>query len=210
MRSLNTVLTFLVFTLTNSACTSQNTPGIDTAATNFPNDKTLSKERLLAEIPENWNRILTNKNSSLRLTEYVPPDSDESSWTEKLSLESFSQTSLPDPLELLDGMAITQQKACEKFTDTNTFSGYENSYPTAVRLFNCDKDKLTRMRKISLIKAIQGSENVYVISRSMRLGEQQSNLSEAQILQSIARWSRYLKAISVCELGNEQHPCPTP
>ena len=168
----------------------------------------LSREKLLLSPPSGWNLIQHNENTSIRLTEYVPPDSDASNWTEILTIEAFTQQPLPDPIQLLNSIAETQETACDKFTGLSTFSGYENGYPTSVQLFNCDKDQLTQMHQISLIKTIQGTEHFYVISRLMRLGEQQSKISEDRISQAIGRWSAYLGAVSLCDSESSDHPCP--
>ncbi|MBV1906198.1 MAG: hypothetical protein KUG75_08970 [Pseudomonadales bacterium] len=169
-----------------------------------------NSEQLFANIPENWNLMHNNQKANIRLVEYAPPDSNETNWTEKLTLESFAQQPLPDPIQLLDSMAEQQLEACDNFVGRITFSGYENGYPASVRLFNCKNDKLTQMQKISLVKAIQGNENFYVISHIMRLGEQQIDISEERLSGVIARWSAHLGAISVCDTQTTEHPCPLP
>ena len=165
-------------------------------------------EHLLAAVPEAWKVINTKQYPSMRLVELVPPDSDSSSWTEKLDIESFNTQPLPDPIQFMDTMEQSFQLACTQFDSQVTFSGYENNYPTSVRLFNCNKDKLTQMHKIVLVKAIQGKQNFYVVSRELRLGEQQKDLAEDVIQKTIARWSSYLALISVCDTNTIQHPCP--
>ncbi len=165
-------------------------------------------EQLLAAVPEAWTAINTQQYTSMRIVELVPPDSDVSSWTEKLGIESFNTRPLPDPIQLLDTMQQNLKHDCTQLNSRVTYSGYENNYPTSIRLFNCNKDKLTQMQKIVLVKAIQGNQHVYVVSREMRLGEQQQNISEDEIQQTIARWAAYLSTTSVCDSINSQHPCP--
>ena len=165
-------------------------------------------EQLLAVVPEAWKVINTKQYTSMRIVELVPPDSDASSWAEKLGIESFSTNPLPDPIQLLDTVQQNLKHDCMQLESQVTYSGYENNYPTSVRLFNCNKDKLTQMRKIFLVKAIQGNKHVYVVSREMRLGEQQQNISAEVIQNTVARWSTYLSTISVCDSSHPQHPCP--
>jgi len=165
-------------------------------------------EQLLAAVPQAWIVISTKHYASMRLVELVPPDSSSSNWAEKLGIESFNTLPLPDPIQFMDTMEQSFQRSCTKSESQVTFSGHENNYPTSVRLFNCNKDKLTQMHKIVLVKAIQGTENFYVVSREMRLGAQQKDLSGDVIQQTIARWSSYLATISVCDTNNPQHPCP--
>ena len=174
----------------------------------FANAVFADGEQLLAAVPQGWKLINTKQYASMRLVELVPPDSDPSNWAEKLGIESFNTLPLPDPIQFMDGMSQSFQLDCTQSESQVTFSGHENNYPTSVRLFNCNKDKLTQMHKIVLVKAIQGRENFYVVSREMRLGEQQKNLAEDVIQQTIARWSSYLATISLCDTNSSQHPCP--
>ena len=165
-------------------------------------------EQLLAAAPEAWKVTNTKQYTSMRIVELVPPDSNTSSWAEKLSIESFSTNPLPDPIQLLDTKQQNLKYECEQLESRVTYSGYENNYPTSIRLFNCNRDKLTQMQKILLVKAILGNEHVYIVSREMRLGKQQENISPEVIQKTVARWSTYLSTISVCDSSHQQHPCP--
>jgi len=174
----------------------------------FTKSVVAESEQLLAAVPQAWKVINTKQYAFMRLVELVPPDSGPSSWAEKLGIESFSSLPLPDPIQFMSTMEHSFKLACTQIDSQVTFSGHENNYPTSVRLFDCNRDKLTQMRKVILVKAIQGKENFYVVSREMRLGEQQKNLSEESIQTIIARWSSYLATISVCDSNSSQHPCP--
>lgn len=167
-------------------------------------------EQLLADAPANWQQSFRTEAPGIRMVEYVPPDSDPKAWTDKVSFESFSGTPLPDPIELLTSIANDQRKTCEKFADHETFSGFENGYPTSVRLFVCNVNPLTKKGQLTLVKTIKGDQNFYVITRARRTDaiEQQPDGEIPTEAKTIAEWSLYLHAISACNTADSAHPCP--
>ncbi len=167
----------------------------------------VNAEHLLADVPEGWLKVYESLLDTQRMVEYVPEGSSGDNWQEKISFESFSHKPLPDPIDLVTSIARDQKETCEGFEDHNTFSGYENEYPTSVRLLVCKNDKLTHQGQVTLIKTILGEDNFYVITRARRIppiAEEASGLSA----EDMALWSLYLRAISVCDPGRENHPCP--
>lgn len=144
------------------------------------------------------------------MVEYVPPDSDPKEWTDKVSFESFSDSPLPDPIELLASIATDQRKTCNKFSDHETFSGLENGYPTSVRLFVCDVNPMNGKGQLTLVKTIKGDQNFYVITRARRTAPMQPDADGTIPAESktIAEWSLYLRAIGACNTADPKHPCP--
>lgn len=144
------------------------------------------------------------------MVEYLPEDPGDNDWIEKVSFESFTAKELPDPIEFVTGIAADQADACKNFEHFNILSAQENGYATSVRFMVCPENGLIGMGQITLIKAIQGNDRFYVITRAKRVpiaaeGESAKPISDAEM----AIWSTYMRAISVCdaELG-EVHPCP--
>jgi hypothetical protein len=166
-------------------------------------------ERLLAQPPDGWSAIFASKRPGVRIAEYIPPGESAEEWTEKLSFESFGGEPLPDPIGLLVEIARDQQATCNGFSDHNTFSGLENGYPTSVRLFVCRNNPVTQRGQITLIKAIQGSQHVYVITRARRVPPIESDAVLPMAHEDMAEWSSYLQAISLCDTADEAHPCPS-
>jgi hypothetical protein len=168
-------------------------------------------EQLLASAPEGWRQVFRSERAGTRLVEFVAPDSPLDEWTEKLAFESFGGTPLPDPADMLARLARDQSETCPRFSDHATFDGEENGYAVAVRLFVCGEDPLTRSAQVTLIKAIRGEENVYVITRARRLPPIAAD-AEAPALptETMAEWSLFMRAITVCEVGDAEHACPPP
>lgn len=168
-------------------------------------------EQLLADAPANWKQTFRTDGPGIRMVEFAPPDADPKDWADKVSFESFSGTPLPDPIELLTSIAEDQRKTCDKFTDHETFSGFENAYPTSVRLFVCPVNRLTNKGQLTLVKTIKGDQNFYVITRARRTAPIQLDADGKMPAEAktIAEWSVYLRAISACNTADTTHPCPT-
>lgn len=165
-------------------------------------------ERLLAAAPEGWTAVFAANRPGVRIAEYVPPGDTADTWTEKLSFEAFGGEPLPDPIGMLVEIARDQQATCNGFADHNTFSGFENGYPTSVRLFVCRNNAITKRGQITLVKAIQGRERVYVITRAQRVPPIESDAMLPIAQEDMAQWAQYARAISLCDSASEAHPCP--
>lgn len=181
----------------SGAAESDGTPSTATSA---------GGERLLAAPPEGWKEVFNSDNPGLRMVEFIPDGQVNATWQEKISFESSSGKPLPDPIAFLEGLSVDQSGTCDGFESFTTFSGFENGYPTTLRLMVCKNSDIINQSQVTMLKAIQGEENFYVISRAQRappLADDAEPLSEAEI----AGWSLYMKAISLCD-GSPEHPCP--
>ena len=167
-----------------------------------------SPERLLAAPPSGWRQSFRTEGPGIRMVEFVPEQTNADEWTEKVSFESFSDPPLPDPIELLKSIADDQRKACKKFSDHDTFSGVENDYPTSVRLFVCRVNPLNNQGQLTLVKTIRGDSHFYVITRAKRVPPIESDGDMPIPPATMAEWSVYLRAITVCNDTDPRHPCP--
>jgi len=163
-------------------------------------------ERLIASPPMNWQRVYQVNNQTLRLSDFIPPDEEPSSWTTKLSFESHLADQIEiDPLDLLKIDTDSAQKNCTATQQFNIYAGYENNYEAAVQLLLCTENINRGMGEIALIKAIRGNEHYYVIRLIRRIPPFQPGEHELED-EEIAAWSRYLSRIYVCD-DSDTHPC---
>jgi hypothetical protein len=160
-------------------------------------------EYLNTEIPIGWQQVLSSTNPNLRISEYLPSDSAEE-WVQKLSVEAMSGKPLPDPLEFVDSWAYDQSTLCDQFRDHTIFSGFENGYPSVVRMLVCGKNKRTGKPLVTMIKVIRGNQSLYTITRIWRL--QTLPLAKSDI----AGWSNALSKTIACNPHLPAHPCPEP
>ncbi len=169
----------------------------------------LTQEQLLADPPVNWQQIFQSDRPGGRMAEFIPDDSPADGWKEKLVFESFTGDPLPQPGELIGQIAADQQATCEKLTDTQTFSGVENGYPTSVHLLVCYVNKLTNQGQVTLIKAIRGDAHFYTVTLAARTQAMELDNELPLPPAIVAEWAAYLSAISVCNPSAVAHPCPS-
>jgi len=194
-------LATLLAACTDSASTGQTVPS--------PNAATppATEETLLLQAPPAWLRIEGQSSEAFRLAEYVPAGQDKDDWNDRLFIEANALKPLPDPINFLETMGEALKKECTGFNHTNIHSGFENGYPTSVRLLICNKSNVTARSEVSIIKAIQGEDFFYVVSRARRsdaLQNDQSPLTNKEM----GEWSLYMRSIKVCDPRTDKHPCP--
>ena len=164
-------------------------------------------ETLLLQTPPAWLQVTAQTSDAFRLAEYVPAGQSREEWLDKLFVESNTLKPLPDPLGFLEAMGKELTTECEGSSDANIHSGIENGYETSVRLLICNKNLESARGEVTLIKAIRGTDNFYVISRARRseaLQNEQSPLSSEEM----GEWSLYMRSIKLCDPRSAEHPCP--
>jgi len=195
----------------------------------------VSGEVLLADPPAGWVESGTLTSPLLRMAEYVPVDQLEaepanprgdsevaagssetfeagraagSTFTlDRVTFEAQGGDPLPDPIDFVLALGRDLAMRCEEFTEFNIMSGKENNYATSVRLLICPKYRERSQGEVMMVKAIQGRDYFYTITRGRRLP---AFAADKQVLtaRTMAEWSTYLKAIGVCDPRRPEHPCP--
>jgi hypothetical protein len=165
-------------------------------------------EVLLAATPPGYTIGLQNKTEKVIAKHLYPPGETPAKWTEKLSVVAFP--------ELIDHTPTQFQKAvqgpsesCKNGKVISTSVGQESGYAYALWSETCQASAptsastgaATGTTEFRLNKAIQGRDNLYLITKSFEFTP-----SEAQIEQSRA----YLSSITVCDAKQSGQPCPTP
>lgn len=167
-----------------------------------------SKEQLLIAIPDKWKRIYTLNTTQTRLVDFVRQEETAEDWRTKLSVESYSLRDISgDPIALLMSEAQSDMNRCNFVQHFNIYAGFENGYPSAVRLFMCGENAFTGLGEVKLVKVIQGTDNLYSIRILRRIAP--FEVSDPDFSdKDIANWSRFLSQVSLCD-ASALHPCPT-
>jgi hypothetical protein len=169
--------------------------------------QTQSPEQLIATAPDKWNLVYQMNNSSSRLSDYVPPGETDESWSTKLSFESFRDMVDMDPIQILLAEAANDNEHCKFIQHFSLYSGYENNYPSSVRLFFCGENTFVNKGEIKMVKAIQGDDYFYLIKILKRVDPFETN-QPGFAKEEIAVWSSYLRNITLCNSKKADHPCP--
>lgn len=164
-------------------------------------------ERLLVSPPPDWNRVYEFNNDQTRLAEFVPAGERATEWQSKLFLESHAGMRDTDPIEILLAEASRLQENCTFVQQFNLFSGLENGFPTSVRLVMCGENEPVGEGEVSIMKAIQGDNYLYVIRLVRRVEPFEINAPDVE-REEIAAWSEFFSRIKVCSDGSGEHACP--
>ena len=99
------------------------------------------------------------------------------------------------------------EETCTFVQHFNLSTGLENQYPTSVRLVFCGENRATDSGEISIMKAIQGNDFLYLLRLNKRVAAFEDASSEVN-QQEVGSWSSYLSRIKLCDASREEHPCP--
>ncbi len=137
----------------------------------------------------------------------APDAQDRPARLDRLTIESLSGDPLPDPIDFVLSLSRDLALRCEGFSDFNIMTGMENNYATSVRLLVCPRYKGQPLGEVLMIKAIQGREYFYTVTRGRRLPAFEAG-EQPLTAQTTAEWSAYLKSVGVCDPRWPEHPCP--
>ncbi|MGI9325931.1 MAG: hypothetical protein ACR2PZ_11975 [Pseudomonadales bacterium] len=170
---------------------------------------TPNEEQLYLIPPKGWTLSAASNRERFRSARYLRDPA--ALQLESLTFEYMDPTDMPDPISFLESMAAEQNERCESFSSVAISSGLENGYPSAVRLLRCPRRKVNRASTVSLAKAIAGQDGYYLVvfeknanSSRGEDGWKSDHVSE----EDMARWSLYLRQVTVCDPRTQEHPCP--
>jgi hypothetical protein len=194
--------------LTLAACADRAEQGAERVATTEPAGPATG-ELLIAAPPTGWVEVSALNEDKLRIAQYTDPANLTPDQVDSVRFESQAGAPLPDPIDFVLGVREELRQNCEGFRDFPISAGYENGYPTAVRLLLCRAQGDPKRGLVRLVKAIQGQEHFYVVSRSRSSAPFEAG-SEPMTEDEMAVWSSWIRAIRVCDTRDPDHPCPTP
>ncbi len=163
-------------------------------------------EQLLFGPPAGWQAAVNISTPHFRRAVFVPTNSPASADTSELIvIEGFPTAGITatqsDPLEYLQALGEHERAICKDFADQNTFAGEERGFATNVRLFVCGNRAGKAVNRLSLLKAIRGTDMFYLVARQYQTPdaifatEQNAQSASAQM---IARWSLDMRSIGMC------------
>jgi hypothetical protein len=171
-------------------------------------------ELLIASPPSGWVETAVLNTPALRMAEYGPPGSVAeppfsfgTELIERVTFEAQTGQPLPDPIDFVLGISRDLHQRCDPYYDVNVSSGYENGYPTSVRLMICANYRDSDHGQVVMAKAIQGNDEFYVVTRR-RMTAPFAEGAEPLSVQEMAEWTTYLNRIYVCDTRSSEHPCP--
>lgn len=201
-----------------AACSNPGDPGVPRAAVGTQGSAPASPEQLRLIPPDTWELTASSQLGRFARARYQrqAPEraKDAASPVETLTLEQLDPDGLDNPIAFLENLAAEQSERCDDFSSTIISSGYENGYPTAVRLMRCPLRRVNRTATVSLAKAIAGNSRYYLLVFEKRAAA--STAAGADPVgfvseEDIASWALYLRQATVCDSSQPAaHPCDAP
>ena len=164
-------------------------------------------ELLIASAPEGWVQVGGLNQGQVRIAEYANPENLSPDRVDSVRFESQAGDPLPDPIDFLLGMREELRGQCKGVRDFPISSGYENGYPTSVRLMLCREKGDTPRGEVRMVKAIRGAEQFYIVSRS-RNAPPFAPEQEPMSVEDMAIWSAWFARVHVCDTRSTEHSCP--
>lgn len=166
-----------------------------------------SGEILIGSAPAGWMEAGGLNRGTLRIAEYANPATLTPDLVDTARFESQATLPLPDPIDFVLGASAELAARCQGFEDHPVFAGYENGYPTAVRLMFCRRHGDPSRGEVRMVKAIQGKEQFYIVSRSRMTAPLEPDVVPLDAAE-MAAWSEWFGGITLCDTRLPAHPCP--
>ena len=152
-------------------------------------------EVLLAKPKVNW-RLITD---SPGIKEYVPWEQNEHDWTEMMTFRTFDLVD-QDVNALADQYKNRAASFCKEQATFKNFNGKEYGYPMAVWFHLCSFNSTTLQGEITLYKAIQGHDGLYIVMHATRVPAFRLNDKNLPMKdETIREWLNDFASVVVCD-----------
>jgi hypothetical protein len=164
-----------------------------------PSQAQLKGENLLVTPPAGFKVGYQGTSNGIGLQEWVPASETVQNWSEMVTVQIFFKRADLDPAQLLGKIQQQWLAACKGSAQAPILPGRENGYATSTMMLRCPLLPATGKPETTMFRAIKGSDSFYLVQRAVRA---------AASPDQVERMKQYLAAVSVCEAGSPQHPCP--
>jgi len=132
------------------------------------------------------------------MMEFVPEKESVENWTEMLTTQVFLGLTRPTPVEVRQTMQQLWSLSCpgSRFADVDR--GVDQGYVYEVWLQNCPLSRRTGKPELVWLRAIRGNDSLYMVQKAFRFEPDP---------EQVARWTRYLASIRVCDTRLPDRPC---
>jgi hypothetical protein len=164
-------------------------------------------ELLHIDLPPGWMVGSSQRQGTTQLIEYIPKGQTLPEWKEMITVKTFRGASLA-PEEMLSNAIHLTQKAC---TTSRQIKGIKsstvNGYPAAEVVLICGENPYTHRAEITLYKAIQGRQALYLLQRAWSRApfDARITLINSSLLQE---GRAFLGRAFLCDTRDRERPCP--
>jgi hypothetical protein len=178
------------------------------AQTQAPASGAATEHLVMPQFPKGWTESSTIA-GEVEVAEYIPRNQDAKTWTDKISIQVYHKAK-DLPIDAYQRRAVAQTRAtCDGVIEERLQTGVNNGYPAAFWRLWCKKDKEGNFGETIYTKAIQGTQELFILSRSWRMppfgDDGPTGLSRQVSNDAIS----FLSSATLCTDG-PPHPCPSP
>lgn len=163
-----------------------------------------AEEELAFILPEGWHEVYAGREQNLSTSEYVPGSQTEHEWDEMLTVQILIGEREADPKEMIFRAAAQISGQCEAFDAQPIELKAADDYPTHAALTACGRERGEAHGEVSLLRAIAGDENFYLLRKAWRTAPFAAGDDPPVDLEQRRFWLGFLSYLRVCRRGN----CP--
>lgn len=129
----------------------------------------LEYENLVVAVPADWDTITNGRDGDLSMVEMVPKGETGDEWTRMITIQTFHNLGGTSPKLFVEKLSEAVKKQLDGPMHTKPLDfANDSEYPTAGVLWFLGKVKSSGKGEITLIRAIQGQDALYVVQKAWR------------------------------------------
>jgi hypothetical protein len=127
-------------------------------------------ENLLVTVPEGWVEATSTERGKMLLSEYVPKGQTVDNWQQMITVQVFRGMKQVNPKTFVDKMSSGARNQVEEgaFDAQPMEIAGDPGYASYCVVWVSGKVKATGKGEVTLIRAIQGKDSMYVVQRAWR------------------------------------------
>jgi hypothetical protein len=165
-------------------------------------------ENFLVPVIKGWKLSATDNQNNVITSEFVPSGEITPGWSELMTLQIFIAKRDLAPKDFALRIIAAFGKRCEFYDGGKPFLKRINGYLSAQVVLSCGRNIISGKGTLTLIRAIAGRENLYVVQREAH-GDPFKDGRTPIPISKLKDWERFLNAVLVCDTRYANHLCDT-
>ena len=163
-------------------------------------------ENFLVPVLKGWKLNTTDNQNDVITSEFIPEGESTAAWAQLMSMQIFIGKRDLTPNAFAKRMIAAFGGRCDSYDGGRPLLSRANGYLSSQILLICGRNKTTGKGSLTVIRAIAGTDNFYVVQRAWHgdsFKGDRTPISKAQFKD----WTSFMQAVSVCDTRKADHPC---
>lgn len=161
---------------------------------------------MLLSPPRSWQRVSYNYKDNVEISEYIPAGQTPEEWKERITVQIMHGVKGADPESILGKLLSAAERACDNLGARVIPFQQGSDYSTRGVIQGCGHVRDSPYGEFTIIRAIAGKNNLYVIQKAWRLPAWETSESPGVSDDEILKWLDYLGSARVCD--TRERNCP--